>query len=235
MISIYNSDKNIRPPVLLKVFFRVLASHTCLNRLIYSVYLVVLSLIFSSAANAQSAPNISPVTGAYASQPNNGTQTVTIGGTVTTGDQLTITVYNYGLTQAYETVSYTVASSDTLSTIATSLTSAINNDTNLQAINVTATSTAATISIASASSYATSYSSSTNSGATETITLPISVTITGDSGATLYYTTDGSTPTTSSTQYLAPFNIGFGSLMLEYSTPGGAASGYATNTLTLGK
>ena len=48
------------------------------------------------------------MTGAYSSQPNNGTQTVTIGGTVTTSDQLTITVYDHGLTQGYEAITYTV-------------------------------------------------------------------------------------------------------------------------------
>ena len=126
MLSIYNSKK-----IPGRLFFNVLASsaclgHTCLIRLIYSVCLVVLGLIFSSAANAQSAPNISPVTGAYSSQPNNGAQTVTIGGTITSSDQLTITVYDHGLPQAYEPVSYTVASSDTLTTIATNLTLAIN-------------------------------------------------------------------------------------------------------------
>ncbi len=202
MLSIYNSKK-----IPGRLFFNVLASHTCLARLICSVCLILLSLFFCISANAQSAPNITPTTGAYASQPNNGTQTVTIGGTITSGDQLTITVYDHGLPQAYEPVSYTVASSDTLTTIATNLTLAINNDTNLQAIHVSATSIGAIISITSTSSNITSYNSSINSGATETLTLPINVTITGDSGATFYYTTDGSTPTTSSPQYTTPFNI----------------------------
>ena len=85
MTTTVNPGKSIKPVV----FLKVLANHAFL----YPICLVVLSLFFSSAANAQNAPNISPVTGAYASQPNNGTQTVTIGGTITTGDQLTITVY----------------------------------------------------------------------------------------------------------------------------------------------
>src|SRR5579885_125163 len=39
-------------------------------------------------------------------------------------------------------------------------------------------------------------------------TIQTTCTISGDMGATFFYTTDGSTPTTSSTQYVSPFSIG---------------------------
>jgi RHS repeat-associated protein len=59
-------------------------------------------------------------------------------------------------------------SGDTASTIATALKTAINADTNLQNINISATSSSAVVSIATAT---TTYTESTSGGATETITL----------------------------------------------------------------
>ena len=158
-------------------------------------------------ACAQSAPSISPATGTYSNQPNNANQSAIIGGSVTAGDVLTLSFYNAQLTNAYENVNYTVHSGDTLTSIATNITSAINADANLSAINISATSQASTITIANSATDLTNYAQSTSINATETISLPISVTISGNSGATIYYTLDGSTPTTSSPVYSAPFNI----------------------------
>jgi len=72
---------------------------------------------------------------------------VTIGGTKTTGDQLTITGYNPSLA-APESLTYTALSTDTLTTIAAALTAQINADTKLKSIGVSATSSAAVITIA---------------------------------------------------------------------------------------
>ncbi len=100
-----------------------------------------------------------------------GSATATIGGTKTTGDVLTITVHDAGLTGGQEAVSYTVLSTDTLTTIASGLTAAINADTHLSAIGVRATSAAAVITLLSTSVNITSYTESVSAGATETITL----------------------------------------------------------------
>lgn len=107
----------------------------------------------------------------------NGTQTAVIGGTKTTGNTLTITVYDAGLTGGTESVTYTVLSTDTLTSIASGLASAINADVNLQAINVSATSVSTVVNIKSASVNATTYTQSTNAGATETISLGTSTSV----------------------------------------------------------
>jgi len=99
----------------------------------------------------------------------NGIQSALIGGSKSTGDILTITVQDAGLAGAQETVSYTVASGDTLSTITSGLAAAINNDTNLQKIGVTATSSSTLLKVTSVSTNATSYLFGRSSGATETI------------------------------------------------------------------
>ena len=100
-----------------------------------------------------------------------GTATATVGGTVTTGDTLTITVHDTGLSGGQQAVNYTVQAGDTLTSIAAGLTSAINANSNLSAIGVTASSTAAVITLSSTSVNVTSYSQSTSGGATETIAL----------------------------------------------------------------
>jgi RHS repeat-associated protein len=79
---------------------------------------------------------------------NNGNTTVTVGGTKTTGDQLTITAYNPSLAAGPESLTYTVLSTDTLTTMATALTALINADTKYQSLGVTATSSVAIITIA---------------------------------------------------------------------------------------
>jgi RHS repeat-associated protein len=97
----------------------------------------------------------------------NGNTKATIGGTVTAGDVTSLTVYSAGLTGGSKTVSYTAAGGNTLTSIATGLRNAINADTNLAAIGVTATSSAAVVTIATAG---TTYTTSTSGGATVTLT-----------------------------------------------------------------
>jgi YD repeat-containing protein len=110
--------------------------------------------------------------------PMNGTQTAVIGGSKTTGDVLTLIVFDGGLSGGSESINYTVLSGDSLESIASGITAAINADTNLQAINVTATSASTVIYITSLSAHATTYTQSVNSDATETITLGTSTGIT---------------------------------------------------------
>jgi YD repeat-containing protein len=97
----------------------------------------------------------------------NGNTKATIGGTVTAGDVTSLTVYSAGLTGGSKTVSYTAAGGNTLTSIATGLRNAINADTSLAAIGVTATSSAAVVTIATAG---TTYTTSTSGGATVTLT-----------------------------------------------------------------
>ncbi len=103
--------------------------------------------------------------------PANGIQTAAIGGNKAAGDVLTLTVYDAGLSGGTQAVSYTVLSSDTLKTIATALATAINGNSNLSGIGVTAAANSTVVNIKSASINATSYAESTNGGAKETITL----------------------------------------------------------------
>ena len=100
-----------------------------------------------------------------------GTGTATIGGTKTTGNILTITAHNALLSGGQEAVSYTVLSTDTLTTIAAGLAAAINADTHLSAIGVSATSASTVITMTSTATDVTTYTGSVSGGATETITL----------------------------------------------------------------
>ncbi len=97
----------------------------------------------------------------------NGTQTATIGGTATTGDQLIVSVSNTALSGGVESASYTVPSgSPSTTTMASGVASAINGDTHLQAIGVTATSAGAVVTIAVNT---TTYT--TTNGSTELLTV----------------------------------------------------------------
>ena len=115
-----------------------------------------------------------------------------VGGSVTTGDTVTITVVDAALTGGSESVPYTVQSGDTLTSIAGGLKTAINADTNLQAIGVSANSTGAVISLQSDSTNITDYRESVSISATETISL--STTINGIQTAAI-----GGTKTTGNT------------------------------------
>jgi hypothetical protein len=111
----------------------------------------------------------------------NGTEPIAIGGTKTTGNVLTVVVTDAGLTSGPESVAYTVLSADTLPTIATGIAAAINADTNLQNIGVTATAVSTVVNVKSSSVNATTYSVSRSSGATETMTLAPGISAIGDS------------------------------------------------------
>ncbi|PZM81157.1 MAG: hypothetical protein DKT66_18200 [Candidatus Melainabacteria bacterium] len=100
----------------------------------------------------------------------NGAETIVIGGSKTTGDVLTLHVYDQGLSGGKRSVSHTVLSGDTLSSITSSLASAINGDSQLQAIGVTASSTGTLLTVNSVSFYTTTYTTARSAGATETIT-----------------------------------------------------------------
>ncbi|HEY9714372.1 MAG TPA: hypothetical protein V6C72_12955, partial [Chroococcales cyanobacterium] len=104
-----------------------------------------------------------------------GTNTATISGTATSGNTLTLTVHDSGLSGGQKSVSYVVMSGDSLSDIATGLAAAVNADTDLQSIGVSASSAAAVVTLNSISINVTSYTESTSGGATETITLGTNV------------------------------------------------------------
>ncbi len=57
-----------------------------------------------------------------------------IGGSKTTGNVLAITTYDAGLSGGKKAVNYAVQSGDTLTSIATNLTAALNADTDLQRV-----------------------------------------------------------------------------------------------------
>ena len=97
--------------------------------------------------------------------------TAYVGGTVTTSDVLTLTAYDPSLGGGSESVSYTVTGGDTLTSNPTALKNAINADSNLSGIGVSATSSAAVITITSSASHATSFYGTLSSAATETIAI----------------------------------------------------------------
>jgi len=102
---------------------------------------------------------------------NNGIQTAYIGGTKTTGNILTITVYDTALSGGSKSINYTVVAGGNLSSVATGLAAAISADADLQSIGVSATASNQVVNIKSNSLNTTTYSSSLSGGATVTITL----------------------------------------------------------------
>lgn len=100
----------------------------------------------------------------------NVSQTATIGGSIQVGDVLYISVHDSQLPQA-EIISYTVSNGDTPTSIATSFATAINADTTLSALGVTAISSTSIVTISSTSATKTSYTQATSDGAKATITL----------------------------------------------------------------
>ena len=104
----------------------------------------------------------------------NTVELASVGGTKTTGDTITVTVHDPGLTGGTESVTYTVLSGDTLTTIASGISTAINADTSLSALGVTATASGQVLRITSTSTNTTTYTQSTSTGATETLTFSLS-------------------------------------------------------------
>ncbi len=119
--------------------------------------------------------NVEPVVGLTSSIASKGSETVTatengdftVSGTVTSGDKVAMTISNTKLPAGQETVSYTVAGGDTATSIATGLKNAVNADTALQSISLTAISSGPTITVLAYTNYTTSLSG----GATETLTV----------------------------------------------------------------
>ncbi|MBS2009752.1 MAG: hypothetical protein JST01_22040 [Cyanobacteria bacterium SZAS TMP-1] len=99
----------------------------------------------------------------------NRTANVTIGGTKTTGNTLTITANDAALPGGTKSKTYTVLAGDTLTTIATGLKNLINADTDFAAAGITAVSSGTLIMVSSTSVNQTSYTVSKSAGATETI------------------------------------------------------------------
>ena len=64
----------------------------------------------------------------------NALQRIAISGTKTTGDTITITIFDHGLTNGFETLNYNVLSGDTLTSIASNIASSINANSALQNI-----------------------------------------------------------------------------------------------------
>jgi hypothetical protein len=88
---------------------------------------------------------------------SNVNQQAVIGGTKTTGDVLTIGVNDSGLTGGSASVTYTVASSDTLAAITSGLAAAVNASTSLQAIGVSASASSTILTLNSNSPNVTTY------------------------------------------------------------------------------
>jgi hypothetical protein len=102
-------------------------------------------------------------------------QNALVGGTVTNGDNVSITVADTGLSGGQQAVGYTVAGGDTLTTIAGKLAANFSANANLQAIGVSATASGTTIAIRSVSPNVTTYSY-TQGGNTETVDFGINKT-----------------------------------------------------------
>lgn len=128
-------------------------------------------LALGTVASAQAQTTVSTVT------VTNKAEQAAVGGKVTVGDTVSITVQDSGLPGGQEVVNYVVVTGDTKGKIATGLVKAINADTNLAGIGVSAKRTTesskALVNIFSLSPNTSSYSGSVNSGGTETLTFSV--------------------------------------------------------------
>ncbi len=107
-------------------------------------------------------------------QNNNATQSIVINGTVTAGNYVYVTTYNNLLSgnPGQEIVNYRVSKGQTLAQVASGLANAINSDSNLQAINVTAIAINNIVYITSNGELATTYNAYTSSGSSITAIIP---------------------------------------------------------------
>lgn len=94
----------------------------------------------------------------------------TMGGTVTAGNVMSITVTDSALPGGTQTVNYTVVGGDTLTTIAAGISASVNSNSNLSVAGITAKSSGTIFSLFSQSQNTTTYSASVGGG-TETISL----------------------------------------------------------------
>ncbi len=104
----------------------------------------------------------------------NRTALITIGGTISVGDTLTITVHDPAISGGSSPSSYTVVSGDTLNSITSHLNDAINSNINLAPIGIFALPFENVIWVAATGPNQTSYTSSVSAGATETIAIAFS-------------------------------------------------------------
>ena len=100
-------------------------------------------------------------------------QVLSVGGTVTAGDIVSLATQDFGLSGGTATDSYTVLSTDTPTTIATGLTSAINADTQLHALGISASSSGTLVTLSSNSTNLTIYKPLTSASATESLLLGV--------------------------------------------------------------
>lgn len=156
LASAINADSQLQA-----IGVSAIASGTLLSVNSVSVHVTTYTTERSSGATETITPGVNP----------NGVQTAVIGGTKTTGNVLTITVSDSGLSGGIKAANYTVLSGDNLVSIAAGIAAVINSDAALTAIGVTANSVNTVINIKSTSIHATTYSQSVSSGATETIVL----------------------------------------------------------------
>ena len=92
-----------------------------------------------------------------ASLNTNGTNVVTFSGSAQTGQTVTLQVFDSNFSGGPVTLTYTIQSSDTLSTIASNVASLVNSNSVLQANGVTATSNSTSLYLKSVSSSTTTY------------------------------------------------------------------------------
>ncbi len=104
---------------------------------------------------------------------NSAVETIQISGTKKTGDILTITIFDTGLSGGQKVITYTVGPSDTLASIAQSLVNLINQDSSLQSVGINAVSAGPLgppcVTIRSVSRNTTTYATSVSFGSTETM------------------------------------------------------------------
>jgi RHS repeat-associated protein len=158
--------------------------------------------------------------------PLGGVQGLTIGGTVTAGDTLTITVHNTALSGGTEPVAYTVLSTDTLASIASGFASLINADLALAAIGVTANAIGAQLSICCKSFSLTTLTTAKSTGATETITTTSQQMFI--SSTSINQTTYSTSTSTGATETLA---IAFQKIFVANSTNWATGSNIQTEVL----